>query len=97
MNDYTEKLRALTERQVYRWCELPKIEFIKILQRFGLLHSRRECISCGGEMKMKWKKNKSRYVWICKKRTCRVEKGFLLETFFDNSSLDLKVGLLFLL
>lgn len=72
-------------KDVFAKIALADDEFDEWLANIGLLHSRRTCPRCQGEMGRKNAQVGKRYgAWRCKSDLCgRKELGFLVGTFFQ--------------
>lgn len=85
-----DALKNFTLDDLYNKTALPDQEFLDYLVGLKLLHGQRVC-ECGGNMSKTNRKNDRQYPnYRCTTRSCRKERGFLTDTFFESSHLTLK-------
>jgi hypothetical protein len=85
-----EALKNFNSKKLHQKLQLSDTDFITWLKDLGLLHSKRTC-DCGSRMRLKAVREGESYpTWVCAKKKCRKEKGFLVKTPFEGTHLTLK-------
>lgn len=83
-----ENLRNFNARNLYEKLGYSEEGFINWLKSLNLFKINCEC---NGLMSYKWTSNQNYPHWRCTRKSCRKEKGFLSDTFFEGIHLSLKV------
>ena len=84
-----EELINFNARKLYQKLFMSDDEFDMWLKRLGLLFTERACV-CGGKMGLKRKPDERYPSWRCTRNSCRKERGYLVETWFEGTHLTLK-------
>ena len=63
---------------------------IRFFQQRGILHQERNCEKCGIEMRMSTARGS--YVWRCKNKRCKSQKGMRTKTWFNSSDQGSKLS-----
>jgi len=87
-----EELKNFNSKKRHQKLQLPDNgnEFVNWIKGLGLLHSKRT-YDCGNRMRLRGVREGESYPkWLCAKKKCRKEKGFLVGTPFEGTHLSLK-------
>ena len=63
---------------------------IRFFQQRGILHQERNCEKCGIEMRMSTARGS--YVWRCKNKRCKSQKGIRTKTWFNSGDQGSKLS-----
>ncbi|VDK36002.1 unnamed protein product [Anisakis simplex] len=81
-----DELRGMNFIKMVQKILLPMDLFLQWLQVLGLVSSSQTCV-CGGEMVTENKGTLTGKRWACRHNWCRKKRGFLVGSFFENTSL----------